>query len=92
MKRVYSISKDNLRWIRHSVLYDVDTKEPYPSPSEVWSERGKDHILEWIGEPIGDCVMLLVKDWDAKMEKFEDERPLEPNSNYWANYGIIITE
>lgn len=88
----YSISKDKLRWIRHSVMYDVDTREPYPHPSKVWESRGVEHIVKAVPETIADCWMILVKDWDGELAKYEKEIMLEPNEDYWAYFKIEIVE
>ena len=88
----YSISKDKLRKIRHSVMYDINTYEPYPRPKDVWDNRGIEHIIGAVPVPIADCWMLLVKDWDGELEAYEDELKLEPNDSFWSNYGINITE
>ena len=90
-RTTFSISKDKLRWIRHSSMYDK-TGKSYPHPDKVWEERGKNHVIRAIPEIMGDCWMLLVKDWNGELEEYEDERPLTAGSEYWSNFDLKIEE
>ena len=89
MQRVYSISKDNLRWIRHSVMYSPTTGESYPHPNKVWEKRGMSHIVKAIPESIADCWMILVKDWDGELEEYEYECALTEDSPYWSRFNDL---
>jgi hypothetical protein len=98
MERVYSISKDNLRWIRHESMIVVKMDgnlfpKSSPHPSKIWKERGMNHVIKAVPEIMGDCWMLLVKDWDGELEEYEDELTLTTdNDGYWSCFGLKIEE
>ena len=98
MQKVYSISKDNLRWIRHESMKIVKVDgsmfpKSSPHPNKIWKERGMNHVIKAVPETIGDCWMLLVKDWDGKLEDYEDELTLTADENgYWSCFDLKIEE
>jgi hypothetical protein len=94
MERVYSISKDNLRWIRHESMIVVKMDgnlfpKSSPHPNKIWEKRGIEHIVKAIPETIGDCWMILVKGWDGKLEDYEDELTLTTDSEYWNRFDDL---
>jgi hypothetical protein len=92
-RMTFSISKDKLRWIRHSAMYSSTTGKAYPHPDKVWKKRGMNHIIKAIPEVMGDCWMLLVKDWDGELEEYEDELTLTTDDDgYWSCFGLKIEE